>query len=269
MKSVLVTGATDGIGKQTALEMAQKNYQVIVHGRDRLRIDTAVEEIRDKSGNGEIEGVLCDFSSLDQVKRLSDDLHSRIEVLHVMINNAGVWRRDYVLSKDGFEMTFVVNHLAPFLLTNLLIDLLARETQSRIINVSSMIHAGEIDFDDLQMKESYSGLKAYSLSKLCNILFTYKLADDLKKTGMTVNCLHPGVIGTKLLHTNWGGGGAPVSEGAKTPVYLATSSEVKGETGLYFVDRKAVKSAPVTYDREAQEKLWSISLGYVKDYLSS
>ena len=201
----------------------------------RLRIDTTVEEIRDRSGNGDIEGVLCDFSSLAQVKHLSVDLHSRLEVL----------------------------------LTNLLVDLLTLERQSRIVNVSSMVHAGEIDLGDLQLKESYSGSKAYCLSKLCDILFTYKLADDLKKTGTTVNCLYPGVIGTKLLHTNWGGSGAPVSEGAKTPVYLATSSEVQGETGKYFVNRKAAKSAPVTYDREVQEKLWSISLGYGKDYLCS
>ncbi len=132
-----------------------------------------------------------------------------------------------------------------------------------------MVHAGEIDFGDLQLKESYSGSKAYCLSKLCDILFTYKLAGDLKKTGTTVNCLYPGVIGTKLFHSNWGGSGAPVSEGAKTPVYLATSSEVQGETGKYFVNRKGAKSAPVTYDREVQEKLWSISLGYGKDYLCS
>ena len=155
------------------------------------------------------------------------------------------------------------------LLTNLLVDLLTLERQSRIVNVSSMVHAGEIDLGDLQLKESYSGSKAYCLSKLCDILFTYKLADDLKKTGTTVKCLYPGVIGTELLHSNWGGSGAPVSEGAKTPVYLATSSEVQGETGKYFVNRKAAKSAPVTYDREVQEKLWSISLGYGKDYLCS
>jgi NAD(P)-dependent dehydrogenase (short-subunit alcohol dehydrogenase family) len=170
-----------------------------------------------------------------------------------MVSNA---RR---VSADGYELTFAVNHLAPFLLTNLLLDLILRSSPARIVNVSSMVHSGAaIDFDDLQMERGYSGQRAYSRSKLANILFTYALARRLLGTGVCVNALHPGVIDTKLLRTNYAGG-LPPEEGAKTSVYLALSPDVEKVTGGYFVDGRQTRSSPLTYAEEVQERLWKIS----------
>ncbi len=172
-----------------------------------------------------------------------------------------------VLNPDGYELTLTVNHLAHFLLTNLIISLLEKSKDGRIINVSSMIHADSIDFDNLNGDKYYSGSYAYSLSKLCNVLFTYKLTRLLSNTNITVNCLHPGVINTKLLRAGWGGGEASVVEGARTSVFLATSDEVKGISGKYFVNMKEAKSKPVSYNHDIQDRCWEKSMEMVSKYM--
>jgi NAD(P)-dependent dehydrogenase (short-subunit alcohol dehydrogenase family) len=256
---VLITGSTDGIGKQTALELAQRGYEVIIHGRDRGRAGKTVEEIAGRSEKGALGMVIADLASQRAVQQMSEELHERYEHLDVLINNAGVYQKKYELSEEGLELTFAVNHLSHFLLTGLLLDMLGKSSAARIVTVSSMIHAKQMDFDNLQGKRRFDGGSAYSLSKLCNVLFTYKLADILRDGGITANCLHPGVINTKLLRVNWGNMGAPVPEGARTSVHLASSPEVEGVTGKYFVNSRPVQSAAVSYQREVQDRLWEIS----------
>ncbi len=274
MRTVLITGSTDGIGRQTALELASRGFKVIVHGRNLKKVLSVVDEIKEKTGNKNISGKVADFSDLNEVKEMANELIEEIENdkgyngrLDVLINNAGTYERTRKLNPDGYELTLTVNHLAHFLLTNLILDIIKKSDDGRIINVSSMIHAGSIDFNNLNCEHYYDGSYAYSISKLCNILFTYRLARMLDGEKVTVNCLHPGVINTKLLRAGWGGGGSGVEEGAKTCVYLATSDEVKGITGRYFVNMKAVKSKPITYDLKVQDRCWDESMKMVGKYL--
>ncbi len=268
-KIVLVTGSTDGIGKQTALELAQKGAKVLIHGRDLERGMEAVDEITSQTNNPAIDLFISDSSSLKQVRQLAANINSKYDRLDVLINNAGVYMKQRVLTEDRFETTFQVNHLAHFLLTNLLLDLINRSAPSRIINVSSMAHSSKIDFDDLQSEKSYSAYGAYALSKLANILFTFKLAEDLKGTGVTVNCLHPGVINTKLLREGFGSMGRDVKVGAKIPVFLASSPKVEGVTGKFYANRikgliqKEQRAADIAYNKDVQEKLWDVSADMV------
>ncbi len=258
-KTALVTGSTDGIGKQTALVLAAKGYRVLVHGRSEARAKDAAEEIRGSSGNADVDFVTGDLSSQREIHRLADQVRARCSKLEVLINNAGVYQDSLEYSPDGIEMTFAVNHMAPFLLTRLLLDLLKASAPSRIITVSSMLHARDINFGNLQGEMFYDGAQAYAISKLCNILFTYRLAALLEGTGVTANCLHPGVIDTKLLRKAWEGAGSPVAEGSRTSVYLADAAEVEGVTGKYFVNMKESPSAPASHSREIQDNLWKIS----------
>jgi NAD(P)-dependent dehydrogenase (short-subunit alcohol dehydrogenase family) len=258
-KIILITGSTDGIGKQTALELAEMGASVIVHGRDPERTRNAAAEIMESAGNPSIDFIVADFSSLQEVKKLSDQLHEKCDQLDVLINNAGVYIRQKEYSKDGFEMTFAVNHLAHFLLTHLVMDLIKNAKGSRIINVASMAHAHEMDFDNLQAEKFFDGYTAYSLSKLCNILFTNELAHRLDGTGVTVNCLHPGVIKTKLLRVGWGMGGSSLESGSKTSVYLASSSDVEKVTGEFFANSRPATSTQISHDIDVQQKLWQMS----------
>ncbi len=259
-KTVLITGATDGIGRQTALELARLGAQVIVHGRNLDRINQTVQDISQASGNSKVVGLQADFSSLQAVREMANQLKNQFKELHVLINNAGVFEPTLRLSQDGFEMTFAVNHLAHFLLTCLLFDLLQRSAPARIINVSSMAHSDHLDFDNLQGEKSYSGYQAYAYSKLANILFTFKLARMLNPQTITANCLHPGVIDTKLLRAGWGMGGDSLEAGARTSVYLATAKELQHVSGKYFVDGgQERKPAAIAYDEKAQDQLWQLS----------
>ncbi len=258
-KIVLVTGATDGIGRQTALELARLGAQVIVHGRNPEKAEKVAEDIRARSGNPRVEVLVGNLASMQQIRHMADEFRKRFSQLHVLINNAGVYQSTRRLTEDGFEMTFAVNHLAPFLLTGLLLPTLLSSQPARIVTVSSMAHARQIDFDNLQGEKGYSGYGAYSLSKLCNILFTFELAEKLKGTGVTANCLHPGVINTKLLRAGWGMGGAPVEEGARTSVYLATAPELEGVTGKYFSNLRETRPAAIAYDEKVRRKLWELS----------
>ncbi len=258
---VLITGSTDGIGKQTALELAQRGIRILVHGKDPKRGKRVIEEISRASESSKLELFIADLSSLNQVRNLAERIRQENDHLDVLINNAGVYEKNYRVSKDGFEMTFAVNHLAHFLLTMLLLDIIKKAPQGRIINVSSIAHfnSPDIEFDNLDLKKRYSGYAAYAQSKLCNVLFTYELAERLKGTNVTVNCLHPGVIDTKLMRASFSMGGAPVTEGAQTPVYLATAPELRNTSGHFFCDQQETASSIYSYDSEVRKQLWQIS----------
>ncbi|MFZ7128496.1 MAG: SDR family oxidoreductase [Desulfobacterales bacterium] len=257
-RTVLITGSTDGIGRQTALELAGLGANVIVHGRDPERLKAAAGFIAESAPDSRVDTICADLASFGAIRDMAARLRDRYGRIDVLINNAGVFEKYRQPTVDGFERTVAVNHLAPYLLTGLLLDKLLGSPDGRIVNVSSMVHAQSLDLEVFTGEKPYDGFEAYSQSKLCVILFTYALADRLKATAVTVNCLHPGVINTKLLRQNWHGG-SPVTDGAKTTVYLAVSPDVRNESGRYFVNRKAVRSARATYDPEMQQKLWKIS----------
>jgi NAD(P)-dependent dehydrogenase (short-subunit alcohol dehydrogenase family) len=267
-RNILVTGSTDGIGKQSAIELAQKGYHVIVHGRDEDSVQKAVKGVGRKSGRNDIAGFAGEFESLAEVRKLAESLNNEYDKLDVLVNNAGVITKKRSEAADGFEVTFQVNHLAPFLLTHLLMDLLEKGENTRVVNVSSMVHNWGNGLDDLQSRRNFSGTKAYSLSKLCNVLFTYKLAREKSDTGMTSNCLHPGVINTKLLRQNYGSIGSGVREGAANILYAVISPHLENVTGKYLVNQRARQSSAVTYDHKVQDWLWEESMEMVKEFLT-
>jgi NAD(P)-dependent dehydrogenase (short-subunit alcohol dehydrogenase family) len=234
---------------------------VLIHGRDLEKGKKVMLEIQDVSGSDKLDLFIADLSSLDKVRRLASDIQEKHGQLHVLINNAGIYSRDRRMTEDGLEATFAVNYLAPFLLTNLLLDALKKGAPSRIINVASVAHVNAtLDWDNLQGEKRFESFDAYARSKLCIILFTYALARRLKVTKVTANCLHPGVIRTKLLRAGWGASfGADVEKGARTPVYLASSPEIDGVTGKYFENMRPVRSSSISYDKTLQEELWEIS----------
>ena len=260
MKTILVTGSTDGIGRQTALELALMGNEVIVHGKNKDRGREVVDNIKRLSNNDAVHYLNADFTDFNEIRKLADTIKSSFTKLDILINNAGVFENGKNILPNGLEKTFMVNHMAAFVLTLPLLDMLKASEEGRIVNVSSMAQAGTIDFDNLNGEKYYDDYNAYALSKLENILFTYKLARELKNTRMTTNCLHPGVISTKLLHKGWGSGGASVDEGAKTSLFVATSESLTGKSGLYFVNSTARRSSAISYDKKIQERLWEISL---------
>lgn len=266
--TVLITGATDGIGKQTAIELASKGYNIIVHGRNEEKVNDAVEEVKKNAEDASVDGMAADFESLQEVSQLAEKIKEKYEKLDILINNAGVALQQRETTKDDFEKTFQVNYLAHFLLTNRILNLIKKSEKGKIVNVTSMVHATAIDFENLQGEQMYEGSNAYSLSKLCNILFTYKLARELEDENVTVNCLHPGVISTKLLKSHWGGTGGSVKEGAENIIYVATYEGIDNVTGKYFVNKMPQSSATVTYETNKQDKLWEVSKEMVKDYLA-
>ena len=265
MKTVLITGSTDGIGKQTAVILAQKGFFVLIHGRNEDRCKQTINEISAITGVKNLDYFVCDLLSLKEVYRFSEEVKKRYDNLNILINNAGVYLKDYILSPEGIEATFQINHLSMFYLTLNLLSIIrpANAEHARIINVSSTAHASKMDFDNLIQPVKYDSHRAYSLSKLCNILFTIELSEKLKDKNITVNCLHPGVINTKLLRAGWGavGGffGRGPQEGAKTSVYLATSKDVENITGKYFSDSKIAKPHDIAYDKDSRTKLWRLS----------
>ncbi len=266
-KQVLITGSTDGIGRQAAIDLAKKNYNVIVHGRIDESVNQALEEIQQASGRNDLRGFSGDFESLGQVKQLADKLKDELDHLDILINNAGIFQKERRLTQDNYEKTFQVNYLAHYLLTLLLMPLLRKSNGARVVNVSSMVHSTAIDFDNLQGEQNFVGSKAYGISKLCNVLFAYKLARETENENTTSNCLHPGVISTKLLKQNYGDIGSAVQEGSDNIVYVATSDAVEGVSGKYFVNQMPQSSATVSYEPAVQDKLWEISEQMVAGYL--
>ena len=264
----LVTGATAGIGKATALGLARLGATLVLVTRDPRRGDATVAEIKQQTGNDALDYLTADLASQQSIRQLADEFKGKYRHLHVLINNAGgVFPRTYTV--DGLEKTFALNHLAYFLLTELLLDVLKASAPGRIVSVSSEAErGGKINFDDLQSHKRYSAMSAYSQSKLANIMWTYELARRLEGTGVTANCLHPGAVATSFGNSiplmNWvyrlGGRFMRTPEkGAETVIYLASSPEVEGVTGTYFQDCKPIKSVPRSYDREAARRLWQVS----------
>ena len=257
---VLVTGSTDGIGKETARQLAALGATVLVHGRNATRCEATRDEIHQATGNSRVDYFVADLSSQKQVRQLAAEISARYDRLHVLINNAGVILLNRQMTEDGLETSFAVNHLAPFLLTHLLLDLLKKSAPARIVTVSSTVHYdGQIDFKNLQGERRYNGVVAYKAAKLGNVLFTLELAERLKGTGVTANCLHPGIVTTKLLDTGWGWTGVSLAQGAALSVYLASSPEVETVTGAYFEQTTPYKASPQAYDVRLRQMFWEVS----------
>jgi retinol dehydrogenase-12 len=269
-KVCLVTGATAGIGLVTARELARRGAHVIIVGRSPERCIMALGQIKAETGSASVESLLADLSSLADLHRLAAQVRDRFPELHVLVNNAGGIFFNRLLSVDGFEMTFALNHLSYFLLTNLLLPLIKKSAPARIVNVASDAHNGaSIDFDNIQKGDRFSGWKAYQQSKLANILFTYELARRLEGSGVTVNTLHPGFVRTSIFREKGALGwlvrraadliALSPEQGARTSIYLASSPEVDGVSGCYFVKEKPAVSSPQSQDQGAAERLWKLS----------
>ncbi len=270
-KVTMVTGATSGIGLETARTLAEQGAAVALVGRSSEKGAALVEQIRQQTGNPDVEFWQADLSSLQEIRQLAESFEQRHPRLDVLVNNVGAVFLRRQVSVDGIEMTFALNHLGVFLLTNLLLDTLEASAPARIVNVSSQAHEipSQIDLDDLGGKRRYRGMYAYGQAKLALVLFTYELARRLEGTGVTVNALHPGFVATNFAMNN--GRLARLfkplmklvaispQRGAETSVYLATSPEVEGISGKYFVEKSAVPSSPASYDQATATRLWETS----------
>ena len=272
-KVCIVTGGASGIGAVTTRALAQRGATVVLVDRDPERGAATAEQIGQQEGNPAVAFMLADLSAQEEVRRLAHQFKSRYQRLDVLVNNAGAIFPRRQESVDGIEMTFALNYLGYFLLTNLLLDTLKASAPARIINVSSRSHArARIDFNDLQSRSNYRGLQAYAHSKLAIVLFTYELARRLERTGVTANALHPGIVATNFGMNDGGFVGLVVrlfrpsflspEKGAQTSIYLATSPEVESVTGRYFVKCKAVPSSPASYDQDTASRLWQVSADY-------
>jgi NAD(P)-dependent dehydrogenase (short-subunit alcohol dehydrogenase family) len=270
-KVCLITGANRGIGKATTLALAHMGATVVMVARDPVLGATARDDIIQATGNDSVELLVADLASLAQVRQLAADFRERHSQLHVLINNAGLTKRHHVLTEDSFETTFAVNHLAPFLLTNLLLDLMKDSKPARIINVNSMVHKwGRINFADLQGERSYNMYVAYNNSKLANMLYTYELARRLDGFGITTNAVHPGMVATDfareytgfigfMAQKGWRPFMKTPKQGAATSVYLASSPEMEGVTGKYFANSREKKSSRTSRNEALARRLWETS----------
>jgi NAD(P)-dependent dehydrogenase (short-subunit alcohol dehydrogenase family) len=273
-KTVMITGATAGIGRQTALKIAEMGATVVLVGRNEAKARDVVSAIQQETDNDRVSYLLADLSSMKSTEALAQEYRTRFDRLDVLVNNAGAIIMTRGETVDGFENTFALNHLVGyFYLTNLLLDLLIASAPARIVNVSSGAHSfAKMNFNDLQGKQKYSGFRAYGQSKLANVLFTYELARRLEGTGVTVNALHPGFVASNFGQTNneqntlvrLGIRATQIvaiseEQGAETSIYLATSPEVEGMTGLYFDKQQPKASCKESYDVAEQALLWQVS----------
>jgi len=273
-KICMITGASSGIGKATALGLARMGATVVMVARSRSHGEAALEEIKTVSGNPAVELLLADISSQAAIRQLAQDFKERHTNMHVLINNAGIAPIKRSVTVDGHESVFAVNYLAPFLLTNLLLDRLKSSAPARVVNVAGEYHRkATIQFDDLMSEQDYNGNRANNQAKLALILFTYELARRLEGTGVTVNCLHPGAVATDapLKDPNLPSFAGLMyrlvrlfflspEKGAQTSLFLATSPEVEGVTGQYFIKKAPVESSPESYDVTIAKHLWEVSL---------
>jgi NAD(P)-dependent dehydrogenase (short-subunit alcohol dehydrogenase family) len=270
-KVCLVTGGTSGIGYVTARELAKVEANVVITARSEEKGKRSVEKLRAESGNSKINALIADFSFQSQVRKLVEEFKRQYDRLDVLINNAGAIYFRRTLTQDGIEMTFAANQLAPFLLTNLLLERLVSSAPARVVNVASNAHEGHvINFDDLEGERNYSFMNAYGQSKLANVMFTYELDRRLAGSEVTVNAVHPGYVGTNMGGNNgwlvrlflpinrlWA---IDVDQGAETVIYLASSPEVDGVSGKYYYQNKAVPSSPYSHDENAAKRLWEVSV---------
>lgn len=273
-RTVLVTGGTAGIGRATAVGLATMGAHLAICGRDRGRAEGAAGEIR-AAGGGQVEVFVADLSCQSEVRQLADEVLKRLSRIDVLVNNVGGYWNTRHVTADGLERTFALNHLAPFLLTNLLLDRLQHSAPARVVTVASNAHGQRrIDFDDLQGERSYSGARAYNQSKLANVLFTYELARRLQATLVTANALHPGVVRTSFGAEDPAGVQrllvpflrpfmkAP-AQGAATSSHLASAPDLEQVTGRYFVNSKSKRSSERSYDEAAVARLWQVSAALV------
>ncbi len=272
-KTVLVTGGTGGIGRAAAIGLASLGARVGITGRDRLRAEQAATAISRESGNPAVDVFVADMSSQAEVRGLAGEVLAAYPRLDVLLNNVGGFWAHRHETADGLEHTFALNHLAPFLLTSLLLDRLMASAPARVVTVSSGAQSmGRIDFDDLMGERNYSGQTAYNQSKLANVMFTYELARRLTGTGVTATALHPGLTNTAFSAEDPALGllvamlrpfmRSP-KRGAETPVYLASSPEAEGVTGTFFANRRAKPSSKSSYDTASAARLWKVSAGLV------
>jgi len=274
-RTVLVTGGTAGIGKATAVGLAALGARLGITGRDLRRAEAAAADIRSATGNPKVDAFGADMSSQADVRRLAAEVLDRYPRLDVLVNNVGGFWASRHVTADGLEHTFALNHLAPFLLTSLLLDRLKASAPARVVTVSSGAQSlGRIDFDDLMSEARYSGQRAYNQSKLANVMFTYELAKRLDGTGVTATVLHPGVTSTGFGTEDTARGWGPLialmrpfmkrpEQGAETSIYLASSREAEGVTGRYFVNRTRRKSHKASYDASTTARLWQVSADLV------
>jgi NAD(P)-dependent dehydrogenase (short-subunit alcohol dehydrogenase family) len=256
---ILVTGATDGLGKRVAFELAAIGATVLLHGRRRERLEATLEEAREETGSEKLGSYLADLSSLGEVRALAEQVLTEQDRLDVLVNNAGVIAEERRESEDGYQLTFAVNYLAHFLLTRLLLPLLLDSAPARVVNVAS---AGQspIDFDDVLLERGYDPMRAYTQSKVAQVMFTFELAERLQGSGVTVNALHPAsLMDTKMVLETFGRSMSTVEEGAEATVRLATSPELEGITGRYFDGTREGRANPQAYDEEARKRLWILS----------
>lgn len=274
-KTCLITGGTGGIGLATACELARHGASIVVVGRDQGRGEAALSRIREVAPGAQATVVAADLSRQDEVRRLAAALNARLDRLDVLVNNVGAMFRHRRFNADGIEMTFAVNHLSPFLLSHLLLGPLQAAGSSRIVNVASEAHRGvAMDFANLQGERKYSGWRAYKLSKLANLLFTFEFARRLAGSGVTVNALHPGFVATDIgvregLMPRWLWrlvclAAIELEEGARTSVHVASSLDLNGISGRYFVKSRLAASSPASLDADAAKRLWDISAAMAK-----
>jgi NAD(P)-dependent dehydrogenase (short-subunit alcohol dehydrogenase family) len=257
--TILVTGATDGLGRRVARELAAKGVSVLLHGRNPERLEATLEELRSQTGSEKANSYLADLSSLAAVRDLADRILSKHDRLAVLVNNAGIIVRERRESEDGYELTFAVNYLSHFLLTRLLLPLLKDSAPARIVNVAS---AGQspVDFSNLMLERGYDAMKAYSQSKLAQVMFTFELAEHLRDTGVSVNALHPAsLMDTKMVQSTFGYTMSTVEEGTEAVVRLAISQEIGGVTGRYFDGTREARANRQAYDPRVRNRLWILS----------
>src|SRR5918993_1129130 len=258
--TILVTGATDGLGKRVASALARRGATVLLHGRSPERFEATLEELRGQTGSQNVGSYMADLSSLGAVRDLADRILSEYDRLDVLVNNAGIIVQERKESEDGYELTFAVNYLSHFLLTSLLLPLLKGSAPARVvINVAS---AGQspIDFDDPMLERGYEAMRAYSQSKLAQVTFTFELVERLSGTGVSVNALHPAsLMDTKMVQDTFGYTMSTVEEGSEAVVRLAVSSELEGVTGRYFDGKREARADGQAYDKEARQTLWELS----------
>ena len=259
-QTIFITGSTDGIGKLTALQLAKQNAHVLIHGRNEKKVASVVDEIKNASKNKNIEGFTADLSSIDEVRKLANEVLEKHDKIDVLINNAGAGTADQRYGKDGTELRMTVNYLAPFLLTHLLLPALKNAAPSRIVNVSSAGQA-PIDFNDVMLEKNFDSVQAYCQSKLALIMFTIDLAEQLRNENINVNSLHPGTyLDTNMVRrsgvTPWG----KPETGADAEVFLSVSPQLENATGKYFDVKKEARANAQAYDAKARKKLWELSM---------